>query len=378
MAVVCGVAVANLYYIQPLEAQIADTFHISQGMAGVAAMLTQVGYALGLLFFVPLGDILERRSLISRMLVLVVVSLLAVAWSPFYVVLLIAVFFVGLTTIVPQLIVPYAAQLARPEERGKIIGNVMSGLLIGILLSRTFSGFLGSALGWRVVYLFAAIFIVVLLFLVRFLFPKSPATSRISYRELLKSMPGLIKGERCLRESALNGFFMFGSFSTFWTSLIFLLETPHYHMGAKEAGLFGLAGVAGALAASLVGKAVDKRSPRYTVGIGILLSTAAFVCFILFGFHIWGLILGVVVLDLGNQCSQVSNMARVQALGDAARNRNNTVYMFSYFVGGAAGSFFGTLFWQHFGWYGVCAVGLAFQAAAILIHFLAYRKQEGN
>ena len=158
--------------------------------------------------------------------------------------------------------------------------------------------------------------------------------------------------------------------------MVFLLETPHYRMGAREAGLFGFAGVAGALAAPLIGKAADQKSPRFTVGIGVILSTLAYLFFSFFGFHIWGLIVGVVVLDLGNQCGQVSNMARVQALGDRARSRNNTVFMFSYFIGGAAGSFLGTLSFQNFGWYGVCAVGLAFQLAAILIHFLVYRRQE--
>ena len=375
MAVVCGVTVANLYYIQPLEAQISDAFHVSQNAAGVAAMLTQIGYALGLLLFVPLGDMTERRSVILRMLMLVAVSLLAAGLSPAYAVLLIAMFAIGLTTIVPQLIVPYAAQLSRPEEQGKTIGDVMSGLLIGILLSRTFSGLVGSAAGWRIVYWIATGLTQLLAVIIRLAFPKSESRATISYSRLLQSIPGLVKSQRPLRESAFNGFFMFGSFSAFWTSLIFLLETPHYHMGAREAGLFGLAGVAGALAAPLIGKAADRKSPRYTVGIGVLLSTLAYLCFSFFGFSIWGLIVGVIVLDLGNQCGQVSNMARVQALGDRMRSRNNTVFMFSYFIGGAVGSFLGTLCFEHFGWYGVCAVGLVFQRAAILIHFLVYRKQ---
>jgi predicted MFS family arabinose efflux permease len=376
MAVVCGVSVANLYYIQPLEAQIAASFHVSQNAAGIAAMLTQVGYALGLLLFVPLGDMTERRSVILRMLALVAVSLLAAGLSPSYAVLLIAMFAIGLTTIVPQLVIPYAAQLSRPEEQGRTIGDVMSGLLIGILLSRAFSGLVGSAFGWRTVYLIATGLILVLAAVIRCIFPTSESHTDTSYPDLLKSIPGLVRSQRPLRESALNGFFMFGSFSAFWTSLVFLLETPHYHMGAREAGLFGFAGVAGALAAPLIGKAADQKSPRFTVGIGVILSTLAYLFFSFFGFHIWGLIVGVIVLDLGNQCGQVSNMARVQALGDRARSRNNTVFMFSYFIGGAAGSFLGTLSFQNFGWYGVCAVGLAFQLAAILIHFLVYRRQE--
>jgi len=147
-------------------------------------------------------------------------------------------------------------------------------------------------------------------------------------------------------------------------------------MGAREAGLFGLAGAAGAFIAPLVGKTADRKSPRFTVGIGVTLSTIAYLCYTFLGFHLWGLIVGVIVLDLGNQCSQISNMARVQALGNEVRSRNNTVYMFSYFLGGSTGSFLGTLFWQYFGWYGVCGVGLALLAAALITHFLIYRRPE--
>lgn len=375
MAVVCGVTVANLYYVQPLEAQISMSFSVSQNAAGIAAMLTQIGYALGLLFFVPLGDRSERRSLILHMLLFVAVSLIVAGISMTYIVLLISMFAIGLTTIVPQLIIPYAAHLAQPENQGKVIGNVMSGLLIGIILSRTFSGIIGEALGWRAVYFIAAVIIIALSVLIRIIFPKSQSNSQTSYLELMKSIPNLIKTQRRLRESALNGFFMFGSFSAFWTSLVFMLETPHYNMGAREAGLFGLAGVTGALAAPLIGKMADKKNPRFTVGIGVLLSTFAYIFFSIFGFHIWGLIVGVIILDLGNQTGQVSNMARVQSLGDSVRSRNNTVYMFSYFMGGALGSFLGTLFWQHFGWYGVCCIGLISQTLAIIVHFFVYRNQ---
>lgn len=373
MAVICGVCVANLYYIQPLEAQVASEFRVSQGMAGIAATMTQVGYAVGLVFLVPLGDILERRDLILRMLVLVAASLLAAAISPSYGVFLPAMFAIGLTTIVPQLIVPFAAHLSRPEARGKVIGDVMSGLLIGILLSRAFSGLLGSGFGWRRVYLCAAGLMALMFLLVLLLFPKSRPVSDLSYAALLKSIPGLIRNQRPLRESAVNGFFLFGSFSIFWTSLVFLLETPLYRMGAREAGLFGFAGVAGALAAPLIGKMADRKSPRFPIGIAVLLSTLAYAVFALFGNRLWGLILGVVILDLGNQGGQVSNQARIHSLGDEARSRNNMIFMFSYFIGGAAGSFLGTLSWQKFGWAGVCAVGFLFQAAALIFHFLVYR-----
>lgn len=376
MTIACGVTVANLYYIQPLEAEIASSFHISQNTAGIAATLTQCGYALGLLFLVPLGDMIERRSVILRMLLLVGISLLAAAWAPNYGILFAAVFAIGFTTIIPQLIVPYAAHLARPEEQGRVVGIVMSGLLIGILLSRTFSGLLGSVFSWRTVYLLAATLMLVLIIVIRLVFPKSQPVSGMSYYELIKSIPELIKTQRSLRESAINGFFMFGAFSAFWTSLIFLLETPVFRMGAREAGLFGLAGVAGALAAPLIGKMADHKSPRYIVGIGVILSTCSYICFYLLGMHIGGLLIGVILLDLGNQFGQVSNMAKVQSLSDSTRSRNGTVFMFFYFLGGASGSFLGTFGWQNFGWKGVCSVGILFLLLAVMFHFVIYRNSE--
>lgn len=378
MAVVCGITVANLYYMQPLLSQVGSTFHVSQSGAGALVTITQVGYAFGLFFFVPLGDIRERRMLIVKMLLFVVVSLLAVSFSISYGMLLVSCFLVGFTTIVPQLIIPYAAHLSEPDERGKIIGIVTSGLLIGILLSRTFSGLLGSTFGWRKVYLFAAVLILILAFFIRKLFPASKPASKIAYKDLLISIGPLIRKQRVLRESSINGALMFGSFSAFWTSLIFLLETPTYKMGAREAGLFGLFGITGALAAPIIGKLADKKSPRFTVGIGIIFASLSYICFLFLGFKLWGLMIGVVLLDLGNQNGQVSNQARVQALGDEIRSRNNTVFMVSYFAGGALGSFLGTLGFQHFGWYGVCFVGITFQILAVIFHFLVYKKAEIN
>nr|WP_162920312.1 MFS transporter [Clostridium fermenticellae] len=376
MAIACGVCVANLYYVQPLESQIVHTFNISQNLGGLAATVTQVGYALGLLFLVPLGDMSERKSLILRMLGLIIIFLIFTSFSPNYPLMLISMFIVGLTTIVPQIILPYAAHLAPVGEQGKIIGYIMSGLLIGILLSRTFSGILGSIFNWRIVYILAALLIAILFVFISKFFPKEEPTEKIFYTKILKSIPELVKNQPTLRESALNGFFLFGSFSIFWTSLIFLLETPIYNMGTKQAGLFGLLGIAGILIAPLVGKICDKKSPKFAVGIATVLSTVAYICFFIFGYNLYGLILGVIILDLGTQCGQVSNQARVQNLGDKTRSRNNTIFMFSYFVGGASGSFLGTLCWQYFRWYGVCTIGLIFQILALITHFIIYRKQK--
>lgn len=358
MSIACGLTVANLYYIQPLLGDIAKTFHVDQLSIGFAAMLTQIGYAIGMIFILPLGDIKEKRNLIVIMLLFSVISLMSMFFSSNIYILTISSFAVGFTSIIPQLIIPLAAQLSNPQQRGQTIGTIMSGLLIGILLSRTVSGILGSYLGWRIVYLIAAIMMFALMLILRKLIPLCNPISDIKYSELLKSMIHLIKTEPILRESSLNGALMFSAFSAFWTSLIFLLESSHYNMGAEAAGLLGLVGVSGALAAPLVGKVADKRGSRFAIGICIVVVIVSYLLFFLFGFKIWGLVLGVILLDLGVQSCNVSNQARVHSLNEETRNRLNTIYMVSFFLGGAFGSFLGSysffslwMVWGMYFWY---------------------------
>ncbi|AJG97440.1 MFS transporter permease [Clostridium beijerinckii] len=368
MSIACGLTVANLYYIQPLLGDIAKTFHVDQLSIGFAAMLTQIGYAIGMIFILPLGDIKEKRNLIVIMLLFSVISLMSMFFSSNIYILTISSFAVGFTSIIPQLIIPLAAQLSNPQQRGQTIGTIMSGLLIGILLSRTVSGILGSYLGWRIVYLIAAIMMFALMLILRKLIPLCNPISDIKYSELLKSMIHLIKTEPILRESSLNGALMFSAFSAFWTSLIFLLESSHYNMGAEAAGLLGLVGVSGALAAPLVGKVADKRGSRFAIGICIVVVIVSYLLFFLFGFKILGLVLGVILLDLGVQSCNVSNQARVHSLNEETRNRLNTIYMVSFFLGGAFGSFLGSYSFSHFGWYGVCTFGIITQILALIIH----------
>lgn len=375
MATACGACVANLYYMQPLLSELAGTFQLSQTAAGFVLTVTQIGYALGLFLFVPMGDMTENRSLILKMLIGVTIALLAVSVSLNYPMLVLASFIVGITTITPQLLIPFAAHLADEKERGKIIGTLMSGLLIGILLSRTFSGTVGAIFGWRTVYMAAAVVMIVLMLLIWKMLPKNVHSSDISYRELISSTWPLIKKEKIIRDASINGALMFGSFSIFWTALIFLLETPAYNMGAQQAGLFGLVGVSGILAASVVGRLADRKDPKLAVGVGIIFAFTAYLCFLKFGLMIWGLIIGVILLDIGNQTAQVSNQARIQAMDDEVRNRNNMIFMTSYFVGGAFGSFFGGVSWQYFGWTGVCELGILFQSLALVFNFLVYKKE---
>jgi predicted MFS family arabinose efflux permease len=255
--------------------------------------------------------------------------------------------------------------MAPDRERGKVVGTVVSGLLVGILLSRFASGWLGDLLGWRAVYRLAAAVMTSLAVAIAALLPRSEPSVRLGYGALYKSIATLARSEPDLRAAAASGGLLFGAFSAFWTTLVFFLGTPPYHYGARAAGFFGLVAAASAGAAPLVGRAVDKRSPRAGVAFGALLSVAGFAALWAVGAHLWGLVMGVVVLDVGVQSGHVANQARIYAAFPHARSRANTVYMVTYFVGGALGSTLGAWAWSAFGWSGVCTVGIAFSAAAL-------------
>ncbi|MFL0554320.1 MFS transporter [Paenibacillus barengoltzii] len=375
MAVTAGIAVANLYYIQPLLAEIAGSFGVTQSQVGYAATLTQVGYALGMLMILPLADIREKKKLILFMLVCSAGALLFLAFAWNSLILSIASFAVGFTSIVPQLIVPLAAQLADPKERGRIIGTVMSGLLIGILVSRTFSGLVGEYLGWPAVYFIASGLMILLAFFLAFRLPKSPSATTAGYGDLFRSMASLIKDLPLLREAALNGGMMFAAFSVFWTTLSFLLAEPRFGLGPDAAGLFGLIGVVGAMAAPVAGRMADRRSPRFNIAIGMGAVILAYACMLGFGYTLAGLVVGVILLDLGVQSTQISNQARIHAISDEFRNRINTIYMVSYFIGGALGSWIGSFSYAHFGWTGVCIAGLLTQLVAVYAQVHGQRRE---
>ncbi len=373
LAVACGLSVANLYYNQPLLRAMGRDFGVSGGEMGFVSALGQVGYALGLLFIVPLGDIRERRGLIVASLSAVTVALAAVAVAPGVVWLAAASLAVGVTTITPQLIVPLAAGLAAPGERGRVVGVVMSGLLIGILLARTVSGFVGAYLGWRAMFWIAAALMVALAVLLRLALPWSRPVARLSYAGVLRSLPGLLR-EPVLRQACLFGATGFGAFSAFWTTLTFFLASPDYGLGSDAAGLFGLAGVVGALAAPVAGRLADKRSPRLTIGIALFIMLLSFGVLGWFGTALCGLSAGVILLDLGAQSNHISNQARIYSLPAAGHNRLNTVYMVSSFVGGSAGSALATYGWGRWGWPGVCAVG----AALLLVGLAGFAATAGR
>jgi len=372
MAVTVGVIVANIYYIQPLLKVIAGNFGLSVGQAGTLAMLSQVGTALGMLFFVPLGDKFERRSLILWLLMGIFVALVGMALAPNVLCLAVAAFAVGAFAANVHVVVPFAAHLAAPTQRGRVVGTVVAGILIGVLLARTFSGTVGAWLGWRAVYALAAGAMLVLAIVVRLQLPTSHAETAITWRELMSSILTLVRQHSLLRESALLGALLFAGFSAFWTTLVFFLAEPPYRFAnpSSAAGLFGLVGALGAIAAPGIGYLADKHGPRFTVRIALWLTMFSFLLLGLLGRNLAGLIAGVILMDLGVQSGHVSNQTRIYAIDPGARSRLNTVYMFCCFVGGGLGSLCGAICWHWAGWWGVCGVGSAAMVLALAVEFV--------
>ncbi|WP_245327531.1 MFS transporter [Hymenobacter fodinae] len=368
MAITCGLVVANIYYNQPLLAEIGRTFGLSESRVSLIATITQVGYTLGLLFVVPLGDKRERKSLTLLLLLCAAICMAGAAIAPTFALLAAASLLIGLFSAVPQLLIPMAASLASDEERGRVVGKVMSGLLIGILLSRTISGYVGAHFGWRTMFWAGAGVMVVLTAILARMLPRNQPQFAGSYSSLLRSLGTLTTELPVLRRSALVGACMFAGFSAFWTTLVFFLESPAYRYGSDIAGLFGLIGASGAFAASFAGKSADSKGADYALNLGILLFLGAYVLLGFGGYYLLGLIVGVIILDVGQQMTHISNQARIFTLRPEARSRLNTVYMTACFIGASMGSFLGGIAWDHFHWPGVCGVGLAFVILAYLLN----------
>ena len=366
MATAVGVIVANIYYAQPLLADIAHSFGLTVTQAGAIAMLSQVGTAAGMFLFVPLGDKYERRALITILMLGAVASLLLFAFAPNVVCLACASFAVGAFAATVHVVVPFAAHLASDHQRGRVVGTMVGGILFGVLLARTFSGWIGAWLGWRAVYGIAAAGVLILATIMRARLPASRSALVMSWPELMGSTMHLVRRHAPLRESALLGAMCFAAFSAFWTTLIFFLESPAYHYGSAVAGFFGLVGAAGAAGAPTFGHLADKHGPRATIRVALWLSMVSFILMGFIGRYFVGLIISVVLMDLGIQIAHVSNQTRIYSIDPSARSRLNMVYMFCYFVGGALGSYLGAICWHHAGWRGVCSFGGAILCLAIL------------
>jgi predicted MFS family arabinose efflux permease len=380
LGVACAVGVGSIYYNQPLLLVMGKTFGRDARSMELVAVATQLGYATGILCFVPLGDVAERRALMMRMYAAVSVALLLTALAQGLTWMIVASTLVGLMAAVTHVVLPMAPDLVPQEERGKAIGTVMTGLLLGILLARTFAGWLARLGGWRSVYVVAAVMNLAFVPIMYRAMPRMEPRVSLSYRQAMRSLWTLFRTEPLLREACVLGALMFGSFSCFWTTLAYMLDS-HYGLGPGVAGTFGVVGAAGALIAPFAGWLADTRGTRFVVTVAGMVLTASYVWLLVTeGWHIstaWhmaALAAGVIVLDIGAQMMQVSNQTRIFGLGSEVRSRLNTVYMTIYFAGGAVGSALAGWAWWRWGWNGVCGLALVLIGVAGIRHLTGYSR----
>ena len=376
MSVATGLAVASNYYAQPLLDTIARAFNLSASSAGFIVTAAQLGYAAGLLFLVPLGDMFERRLLIVSMTLLAAGGMLITASSQSLTMMIVGTALTGLFSVVAQILVPLAATLASPEKRGKVVGTIMSGLLLGILLARTVAGLLASLGGWRTVYWVASVLMVVMALALWRGLPKVKQENHLNYPQLLASVFSLFTQDKLLRTRALLGCFTFANFSILWTSMAFLLAAPPFNYSEGVIGLFGLAGAAGALGARPAGGLADKGKSHLTTSAGLVLLLLSWAAIWYGHVSVLALIVGILVLDLTVQGVHITNQTVIYRVKPEARNRLTAGYMTSYFIGGAAGSLISASAWQHAGWSGVCAIGAIVATLNLLVWWRGYHRQD--
>ena len=378
LAVTCGAAVANLYYAQPLLHTIAHAFSVPDSSAGLLVTVTQAGYVVGLALLVPLGDLLERRTLIAVTLLIAAAVLGLAAAAPSFAVFALAVAVLGVTAVVAQIVVAMSSSLAAEEERGRVVGTVMSGLLIGILVARIISGLVAQLLGWRVMYVIAALAILLLAAVLRMALPRVPTTERLS------SPPVAQIGARARARGAaappadVAGSTAFGCFSILWTSVAFLLSGAPYHYGNAVIGLFGVAGLAGAVVAPVAGRLADRGRGRAAMSGAIVVMLLSWGMLAFGKSSVVALIVGIVVLDLGAQAMHISNQSAVYSLHGQARSRLTTAYMVAYFLGGVTLSAAASALYASGGWEAVCALGAGTAAVGLISWIVTERVMTGR
>ena len=367
LAIISGVTVANIYYNQPLLNRISRDLNISEFTANLIAMCSQIGYAIGLLFIIPLGDLYRRRNIILVNISILVVSLLTIALAPNIHLILFASLLTGACSVIPQIFMPLAAQYSTPETKGKNVGIILSGLLTGILASRVVSGIVGEYMGWRFIYFTAAGLMVVCLLIIIRILPDLPSNYQGSYAGLMKSLFSIVKKYPQLRIASLRAGFSFGSFLAMWSCLAFKMEQAPFFAGNNIIGMLGLCGIAGALTAS----SIDTVGVKRLTYIGCSLIISAWIVLYAGQYSYAGIIAGILLIDIGMQCIQLSNQTSAFALCPQASNRINTIFMTTYFIGGSTGTFLAGTFWQWFGWTGVVGTGILLTSCSLLINIFA-------
>lgn len=358
LAIISGVAVANLYYNQPLLNRISEDLQVSEFTANLIPMVTQIGYALGLLFIIPLGDLYKRRHIVVVNFTLLTLSMCSIALSPDIRFVLLASLLTGACSVMPQVFIPIVSQFSKPENKARNVGILVSGLLTGILGSRVISGVIGEYWGWRTMYYVASVFMAACIFIVMKILPDMPSNYQGTYRGLMKSLGSLYMNSPAIRLISVRAGLCFGSFLALWACLAFKLSGAPFYAGNSLIGMLGLCGIAGALTASLVGNSVRKLGVRKLNYIGCGLMMGAWVEMLVFQHTYTAFVIGIIMIDIGMQCIQISNQTCVLSLAPQASSRANTIFMTTYFVGGSLGTFLAGSFWHVFGWIGVVSVGL--------------------
>jgi predicted MFS family arabinose efflux permease len=365
LAVTSGASVANLYYAQPLLHEIGGDLGVSAGTAALLVTASQVGYAAGLLFLLPLGDLVDRRRLVTRMLLVAAAALVGAAVAPSLAVLALMLAAAGVVSVVAQVVVPLASTLVSPAERGRVVGTVMSGLLIGILAARTVSGLVAELAGWRGVLWLAAAGMLLLAAALHRMLPGGSATTGLSYGRLLASVGTLVRDEPQLRRRMVYGACGMAGFTVLWTSLALLLSEPPFEYSEAIIGLFGLAGLAGAGAAQVAGRLFDAGRTHGSTGGFLVAVAVGWGALALGERHAWLIVVGIVVLDLGVQGQHILNQSTIFGIDEETRSRLNTAYMTSNFVWGALASAAAAWAWTNHGWGGVCVLGGGISAVAL-------------
>ncbi|MET7493270.1 MFS transporter [Streptomyces sp900116325] len=366
LAVASGMTVANLYYAQPLLSSLSSVFHTSTATAGTLITLTQVGYVIGMLFLVPLGDRLEKRNLITVLLTVTTLALVAAGLATSFPMLLIASLVSGATSVVAQILVPFAAGLAPDHARGRIVGRVMSGLLTGILLSRTLSSLVSDLAGWRVVFLGSAALMAVLAVALRAALPEHAPTTTIPYHHVLRSTLRLVRTHPALLRRGLYQAAMFGAFSAFWTTVSFVLTGPHFHYSPIGVGVFALVGAAGAAIAPFAGHWADRGLVRPMTGTAFVVAALAFALAGFGGHSVVLIALAAILMDMAVQTTLILGQHTVYQLDPAARARLNSAFIAMFFVGGAVGSQLGSVVYHAGGWTALTVLGAALPVVAFL------------
>lgn len=370
LAIVAGVTIANQYYNQPLLNLIRHDLGESTFRTNIITIMAQTGYAFGLLFIVPLGDLYRRKKIILTNFILLIFSLFAIGIASNMTIIWAASLATGICSVIPQIFVPIASQFSRPEHKSRNVGIVMSGLLTGILASRVISGFIGDWLGWRAMYFIAAALMIICAAVTLKVLPDIRPNFQGTYGNLMRSLLPLFKDYPALRICSLRAALAFGSFLAVWACLAFKMAQSPFHADSDTVGILGLCGIAGALTASAVGKYVGRISLRNFnyIGNGLILLAWGLLWF--GGQTYTGIITGIIIIDIGIQCIQLSNQASVMQLNPTASNRVNTIFMTIFFIGGTLGTFFAGAGWQIIGWAGVVAVGAGLAAASLLVTLL--------